>query len=78
MSKADAPDAENPEWTEERMRNAIPFSALPDSVKNAILKIKRGPQKAAKKVPSPFGSLLMLSPDCERLARAGRCAPMRR
>jgi hypothetical protein len=40
----DAPDAENPEWTEEDMRNAIPFSALPESVKNAILKIKRGPQ----------------------------------
>jgi uncharacterized protein (DUF4415 family) len=55
----DAPDAENPEWTEEDMRNAIPFSALPESVKNAILKIKRGPQKAAKKVPVS----IRLSPD---------------
>ncbi len=57
--KPDTPDAENPEWTENDMRNAIPFSALPDSVKNAILKIKRGPQKAAKKVPVS----IRLSPD---------------
>jgi uncharacterized protein (DUF4415 family) len=59
MSKADAPDAENPEWTEERMRSAIPFSALPASVKKAISNIKRGPQKAAKKVPVS----IRLSPD---------------
>jgi uncharacterized protein (DUF4415 family) len=52
MSKADAPDAENPEWTKEDMRNAMSFSELPESVKKAILKIKRGPQKAAKKVPA--------------------------
>jgi uncharacterized protein (DUF4415 family) len=58
-TKIDAPDADSPEWTEEDMRNAIPFSALPDSVKNAISKIKRGPQKAAKKVPVS----IRLSPD---------------
>jgi uncharacterized protein (DUF4415 family) len=59
MSKADAPDAESPEWTEEDMRSAIPFSALPNSVKKAISKIRRGPQKAAKKVPVS----IRLSPD---------------
>jgi uncharacterized protein (DUF4415 family) len=59
MSKADAPDDESPEWTEEDMRSAIPFSALPDSVKKAIRNIKRGPQKAAKKVPVS----IRLSPD---------------
>jgi uncharacterized protein (DUF4415 family) len=50
-SKFDAPDADSPEWTEEDMRNAIPFSELPESVKRAISKIKRGPQKAPTKVP---------------------------
>lgn len=59
MSKADAPDDESPEWTEEDMRSAIPFSALPDSVKRAISKIKRGPQKAPTKVPVS----IRLSPD---------------
>jgi uncharacterized protein (DUF4415 family) len=58
-SKVDAPDAENPEWTEEDMRNAMSFSALPDAVKKAISNIKRGPQKAAKKVPVS----IRLSPD---------------
>jgi len=35
MSKHPNPeliDAENPEWTEERVRNAVPFSALPASL----------------------------------------------
>jgi len=59
MSKTDAPDTESPEWTEERIRNGVPFSALPDSVKKAISNIKRGPQKAAKKVPVS----IRLSPD---------------
>jgi hypothetical protein len=49
MSKPDAPDAENPEWTEEDMRNAMSFSELPESLKRVILmNIQRGPQKAAK------------------------------
>jgi hypothetical protein len=30
-SKADAPDAEKPEWIEEDMRNAISFSELPEA-----------------------------------------------
>jgi len=59
MSKADAPDAENPEWTEEDMRNAMSFSELPESVKRVIANIKRGPQKAATKVPVS----IRLSPD---------------
>jgi uncharacterized protein (DUF4415 family) len=66
MSKADAPDAENPEWTEERMRNAMSFSELPESVKRVIANIKRGPQKAAKKVPVS----IRLSPDVAAGLRA--------
>jgi uncharacterized protein (DUF4415 family) len=58
-TKIDTPDADSPEWTEDDMRNAIPFSSLPDSVKNAISKIKRGPQKAPTKVPVS----IRLSPD---------------
>ena len=50
-SKVDAPDVENPEWTEEAIRAAKPFSALPESVKKVIVNRKRGPQKAAIKVP---------------------------
>jgi uncharacterized protein (DUF4415 family) len=59
MSKADAPDAESPEWTEARIRNGVPFSALPDSVKKVISNLKRGPQKAPTKVPVS----IRLSPD---------------
>ena len=65
-TKIDAPDADSPEWTEEDMRSAIPFSALPDSVKKAISNIKRGPQKAPTKVPVS----IRLSPDVVARLRA--------
>jgi uncharacterized protein (DUF4415 family) len=51
MSKSDVPDAENPKWTKEDTASAMTFSKLPKSVKRVIANIKRGPQKAAKKVP---------------------------
>jgi len=66
MSRADAPDAENPEWTEEDMRSAMSFSELPDSIKRVIANRKRGPQKAAKKVPVS----IRLSPDVVEGLRA--------
>jgi uncharacterized protein (DUF4415 family) len=65
-AKIDAPDAESPEWTEEDMRSAIPFSALPESIKKVILNRKRGPQKAARKVPVS----IRLSPDVVARLRA--------
>jgi uncharacterized protein (DUF4415 family) len=42
------PDAENPEWTEERIRRAKRFHELPLELQ-AILSPKRGPQKAPTK-----------------------------
>jgi uncharacterized protein (DUF4415 family) len=42
-------DAGNPEWTEEDFQNAVPFSALPESLRNTISSRKRGPQKAPTK-----------------------------
>jgi len=64
---ADVPDVENPEWAEETIKNALPFSALPDSIRNVISKNrKRGPQKAPKKVPVS----IRLSPDVASGLRA--------
>jgi uncharacterized protein (DUF4415 family) len=66
-STANAPDVENPEWTEEAIKNALPFSALPNSIQNVISKNRRrGPQKAPKKVPVS----IRLSPDVANGLRA--------
>lgn len=47
-----SPDAENPEWTKERIRNAKRFSQLPDALQLILAPKKgRGPQKAPTKQP---------------------------
>ncbi|MBX7233125.1 MAG: BrnA antitoxin family protein [Caldilineales bacterium] len=38
-------DDENPEWTEEEVRAAIPFTMLPESLQLKLAPRKRGPQK---------------------------------
>jgi len=45
-------DDDNPEWTEEDFKNAMPFSALPESLQTTLLGLKegRGKQKAPIKV----------------------------
>lgn len=44
------PDQENPEWTKSDFATAMRFSDLPAEMQLALGR-KRGPQKAAKKVP---------------------------
>ncbi|NYF78149.1 BrnA antitoxin family protein [Granulicella arctica] len=64
---ASTPDRENPEWTEERIRNAVPFAALPESIRKVITVNRgRGPQKAPKKVPVS----IRLSPEVAEGLRA--------
>ena len=50
MSKkrVDTPDTGNPEWTAERMRNALRFEQLPSELQTILR--RRGPQKAPTKV----------------------------
>ena len=43
-------DEENPEWTAEDIKTAMPFSSLPASLKAKLG--GRGPQKAAPKNPT--------------------------
>lgn len=46
-------DNDNPEWTEAEFKAAIPFSALPESLRNKLSAIKkRGPQKTPTKIPT--------------------------
>ena len=45
-------DDDNPEWTAEDIKTAMPFSSLPASLKAKLG--GRGPQKAAPKTPPPF------------------------
>lgn len=40
-------DHDNPEWTDEDMARAVPFEALPDSLRSKLQ--GRGPQKAPTK-----------------------------
>lgn len=47
--KPDKIDKENPEWTEKDFKNAVPFSALPESLRKTLSSRKRGPQKAPTK-----------------------------
>lgn len=49
MSKAtkSAPDAENPEWTEARIKNSMRLDELPESLQQKLR--GRGPQKAPTK-----------------------------
>jgi len=42
-------DNENPEWTEEDFARAVPFSALPESLRDKLSAIQRGAQKAPTK-----------------------------
>jgi uncharacterized protein (DUF4415 family) len=43
-------DAENPEWTKEDFKKAVPFSGLPVDLRQAITSSrKRGPQKSPTK-----------------------------
>jgi uncharacterized protein (DUF4415 family) len=44
-------DDDNPEWTEEDFKRAIPFSALPESLQRTLLNLKgRGKQQAPTKI----------------------------
>lgn len=47
--KPDLIDDENPEWTAEDVKRAVPFSALPESLRNTLARRPRGPQKAPLK-----------------------------
>lgn len=47
--KPDLIDDDNPEWTEEDVARAIPFTALPDSLRTTLSRRARGPQKAPVK-----------------------------
>ncbi len=59
------PDAENPEWTDERFARAKRFHELPAELQRVLSK-KRGPQKAATKQLIS----LRLSPDVLEALRA--------
>ena len=44
-------DVDNPEWTEEDFKNAVPFSALPESLQTRLRGLKRrGKQQSPTKV----------------------------
>ena len=43
------PDAENPEWTDEKFAHAQRFSQLPERMQAALKRTGRGPQKAPTK-----------------------------
>jgi uncharacterized protein (DUF4415 family) len=58
-SREPVPDAENPEWTPEKFARAKRFHELPESLQQAILGRKRGPQKA----PTKTLISIRLSPD---------------
>ena len=57
MRKLDAekPDAENPEWTDEELAGAIPFSALPDELQALLASPKTvspEPETTEKRQPA--------------------------
>jgi uncharacterized protein (DUF4415 family) len=44
-------DDDNPEWTDEDFKNAVPFSALPESLQTTLRSLKRrGKQQSPTKV----------------------------
>jgi len=43
------PVDDNPEWTEEDFKRAVPFSGLPEPLRNTLSSRARGPQKAPVK-----------------------------
>lgn len=46
-------DDDNPEWTAADFKAAVPFSALPASLRDKLSAIKkRGPQKTPTKIPT--------------------------
>ena len=53
--KDDTPDQENPEWTADDFKKAVPIKDLPLATQRVIANViadrKRGPQKAPTKVP---------------------------
>ena len=57
-------DDENPEWTAEDIKTAMPFSSLPASLKAKLG--GRGPQKVAPKI----STTIRLSPDVVESFRA--------
>lgn len=62
MSKKPNPefiDAENPEWTDDMVKQSVHFNALPASLQAKLVKPPRGPQKAPIKV----ATTIRLSPD---------------
>ena len=66
-SKSSGPDSENPEWTAERIKNAMRFSDLPLDIQKALAPNKtRGPQKA----PTKSLISIRLSPDVLEALRA--------
>lgn len=42
-------DDENPEWTKETFKRAVPFTGLPKDLQKLLSGRKRGPQKAPTK-----------------------------
>lgn len=45
------PDDDNPEWTAEDFKNAVPFSALPESLQTTLRSLKgRGKQRLPTKI----------------------------
>ena len=59
-------DPDNPEWTTEDLRRAVPLKGLPKEIQQAIAARKRGSQKAPKKVAVS----IRLSPDVVEAFRA--------
>lgn len=57
-------DSDNPEWTAEDIKTAVPFSGLPKTLQNKLR--GRGPQKAPPKV----STTIRLSPDVVQAFRA--------
>lgn len=43
------PDADNPEWTREKLARSLRFDQLPEELQRVLGGRKRGPQKAPKK-----------------------------
>jgi uncharacterized protein (DUF4415 family) len=59
------PDAENPEWTDERVKNAVRFEDLPESLQESLRR-GRGPNKA----PTKIRVSMRLSPEVVESFRA--------
>ena len=49
LSQVSAPDAENPEWTAEKLARAKRLDQLPEGLKQALGRGRRGPQKSPTK-----------------------------